>query len=68
MKLLIRHPPTNSERVGLSCHVIATDVEHRMLPQWLLSRNFWGVVRQPCSELLERRVGRDVDRRVSSPR
>ena len=39
-----------------------------MLPQWSLSRNFWGVVWQPCSELLQRRVGREVDPRVSSPR
>src|SRR6202021_2498513 len=39
-----------------------------MLPQWSLSRNFWGVGWQPCSELLQRRVGREVDPRVSSPR
>ena len=39
-----------------------------MLPQWSLSRNLWGVVWQPCSELLQRLVGREVEQRVSSPR
>src|SRR5580693_2847610 len=66
--LFVRHSFSSSEVSRLSCHVIAVNVEHHMLPQWSLSRNFWGVVWQPCSELLERRVGRDVDPRVSSPR
>ena len=54
--------------LGLLCHVIVLNVENHMLPQLSLSRNFCGVVCGLCSELLERRAMRDVDRRVISPR
>jgi hypothetical protein len=40
-KLLIRNSSSNSEILGLLCHVIVVNVEHHMLPQLLLSKNFW---------------------------
>jgi hypothetical protein len=39
-RLLIRHSSSNSEMLGLLCDVIAMNVEHRMLLQLSLSRNF----------------------------
>jgi len=39
--LLIRHSSSNSEMLGLLCHVIVVNVEHHMLPQLSLSRNLW---------------------------
>jgi hypothetical protein len=67
-RLFIRHSSSNAEMLGLLCHVIVVNVENHMLPQLSLSRNFCGVVCGLCSELLERRAMRDVDRRVFSPR
>jgi hypothetical protein len=40
-RLLIRHSSSNSEMLGLLCHVIVVNVEHQMLPQLSLSRNLW---------------------------
>jgi hypothetical protein len=40
-RLLIRHSSSNSEMLGLLCHVIVVNVEHHMLPQLSLSRNLW---------------------------
>lgn len=40
MRLLVRHSFSNSERLGLLCHVIVLNVEHHMLAQLSLSRNF----------------------------
>ena len=40
-RLLIRHSSPNSEMLGLFCHVIVANVEHRMLPQLSLSRDLW---------------------------
>ena len=40
-KLLIRTSSSNSEILGLLCHVIVVNVEHRLLPQLLLSRDLW---------------------------
>jgi hypothetical protein len=40
-KLLIRNSSSNSEMLGLLCHVIVVNVEHTMLPQLSLSRNLW---------------------------
>jgi hypothetical protein len=40
-KLLIRNWSSNSEILGVLCHVIATNVEHNMLPQLSLSRDLW---------------------------
>ena len=39
-RLLIRHSSSNSEMLGLLFDVIVVNVEHRMLPQLSLSRNF----------------------------
>ncbi len=39
-KLLIRTSSSNSEILALLCHVIVLNVEHPMLPQLSLSRNF----------------------------
>jgi hypothetical protein len=39
-RLLARHSETRFEIFGLLCHVIALNVEHPMLPQLSLSRNF----------------------------
>jgi hypothetical protein len=36
-KLLIRHSSSNSDLLGLLCHVIVANVEHRLLPQLSLS-------------------------------
>ena len=47
--LLVRHAVEQSEMSGLLCHVIATDVEHDMLPQSSLSRGR-EVVGQFCSQ------------------
>ena len=33
-KLLIRNSSSNSELLGLLCHVIVVNVEHHMLPQF----------------------------------
>jgi hypothetical protein len=38
-RLLIRHSSSNSEMLGLLCHVIVVNMEHHMLPQLSLSRN-----------------------------
>ena len=38
-RLLVRHSSSNSEMLGLLCHVIVVNVEHHMLPQLSLSRN-----------------------------
>jgi putative flippase GtrA len=38
-KLLIRNSSSNSELLGLLCHVIVVNVEHRLLTQLLLSRD-----------------------------
>jgi hypothetical protein len=40
-KLLIRTSSSNSEILGLLCHVIVVNVEHHMLSQLSLSRNLW---------------------------
>jgi hypothetical protein len=40
-KLLIRNSSSNSEILGLLCHVIVVNVEHRMLPQLSLGRDLW---------------------------
>jgi hypothetical protein len=40
-RLLIRHSSSNSEMLGLLCHVIVVNVEHHMLPPLSLSRNSW---------------------------
>ena len=40
-RLLIRHSSSNSEMLGLLCHVIVVNVEHHMLPQLSLGRNLW---------------------------
>ena len=40
-KLLIRNSSSNSEILCLLCQVIVVNVEHHMLPQLLLSKNFW---------------------------
>ena len=37
--LLVRHSFSNSEVLGLLCHVIVVNVEHHMLPQFSLSRS-----------------------------
>jgi hypothetical protein len=39
MRLLTRHSFLNSEMLGLSCHVIVVNVEHRLLTQLSLSRD-----------------------------
>jgi len=39
--LLIRHSSSNSEMLGLLCHVIVVNVEHHMLAQLSLSRDLW---------------------------
>jgi hypothetical protein len=36
-KLLVRHSFSNSEMLGLLCHVIVVNVEHHMLPQLSLA-------------------------------
>jgi len=38
-KLLIRHSSSNSDLLGLLCHVIVANVEHHLLLQLSLSRN-----------------------------
>jgi hypothetical protein len=38
-KLLIRNSSSNSELLGLLCHVIVVNVEHRLLTQLSLSRD-----------------------------
>jgi hypothetical protein len=38
-KLLIRHSSSNSDLLGLLCHVIVANVEHHLLPQLSLSRD-----------------------------
>jgi hypothetical protein len=40
-KLLIRNSSSNSEILGLLCHVIVVNVEHHMLPQLSLSSDLW---------------------------
>jgi hypothetical protein len=42
-RLLVCHSASRSEILGLLCHVIVLNVEHRMLPQLSLSRNFVGL-------------------------
>ena len=37
--LLIRHSFSNSEALGLLCHVIVMNVEQHMLPQFSLGRS-----------------------------
>ena len=39
-KLLIRHSSSNSDLLGLLCHVIVVNVEHHMLPQFLTDQEF----------------------------
>ena len=38
-KLLVRNSSSNSELLGLLCHVIVVNVEHRLLTQLSLSRD-----------------------------
>jgi hypothetical protein len=38
-KLLIRNSSSNSELLGLLCHVIVVNVEHRLLTELSLSRD-----------------------------
>ena len=40
-RLLIRHSSSNSETLGLLCHVIGGNVEYQMLLRLSLSRNLW---------------------------
>lgn len=40
-RLLIRHRSSNSEMLGLLCHVIVGNVEHHMLPLLSLSKSLW---------------------------
>jgi hypothetical protein len=40
-KLLIRNSSSNSEMLGLLCHVIVVSVEHHMLPKLSLSKDLW---------------------------
>jgi len=37
--LFVRHWFSNSDLLGLSCHVLVVNVEHEMLPQFSLSRS-----------------------------
>ena len=39
-RLLIHHSSSNSALLGLLCHVLVVNVEHHLLPQLSLSRNF----------------------------
>jgi len=39
-RLLIRHSSSNPALLGLLCHVLVVNVEHHLLPQLSLSRNF----------------------------
>jgi hypothetical protein len=39
-RLLVCHSASRTEGLNLLCHVIVLNVEHPMLPQLLLSRNF----------------------------
>jgi hypothetical protein len=39
--LLVRDSYSNSEVLGLLCHVILVNVEYHMLPQLSLSRDLW---------------------------
>jgi len=38
-QLLVRYSISNSQRLGLLCHVIVGNVEHHMLLQFSLSRS-----------------------------
>ena len=63
-KLLIRHSSSNSDPLGLLCHVIVANMEHHLLLT-CRSAGICRAVSQCSSQLLQRRVVLDLNRQSS---